>query len=125
MSQPTTEQNQALINLKAFQTGTLLTDTNNDPVAAGSVLFADADKKLQVDGSNLFWDDTNDRLGIGTATPARRLDIADGALAMAEISLPTLSVAATAFLYVADVSGSTAVFARFPSGVSQQLAIEQ
>lgn len=41
----------------------------------GSVLFVGAAKQLQEDNANLFWDDTNNRLGIGTATPARSLDV--------------------------------------------------
>jgi hypothetical protein len=36
---------------------------------AGSVLFAGASGVLQQDNANLFWDDTNNCLGIGTATP--------------------------------------------------------
>jgi hypothetical protein len=45
----------------------------------GSVLFAGAAGVLAQDNSNFFWDDTNDRLGIGTATPAFSLDINGGA----------------------------------------------
>jgi hypothetical protein len=37
---------------------------------AGSVLFAGTSGVLQQDNANLFWDDTNNRLGIGTATPS-------------------------------------------------------
>ncbi len=36
---------------------------------AGSVLFGGASGVLQQDNANLFWDDTNNTLGIGTATP--------------------------------------------------------
>jgi|GEM_PF-5199365 len=36
----------------------------------GSIAFADADGFLVEDNANLFWDDTNKRLGIGTSTPA-------------------------------------------------------
>jgi hypothetical protein len=44
----------------------------------GSVLFAGAAGVLAQDNTNFFWDDTNDRLGIGTATPAFSLDINGG-----------------------------------------------
>jgi hypothetical protein len=40
---------------------------------AGSVLFAGASGVLQQDNANLFWDDANNRLGIGTATPLSKL----------------------------------------------------
>ena len=42
---------------------------------AGSVLFSGASGVLRQDNANLFWDDTNNRLGIGTASPAYLLDI--------------------------------------------------
>jgi hypothetical protein len=36
---------------------------------AGSILFAGVGGALSQDNANLFWDDTNNRLGIGTNTP--------------------------------------------------------
>jgi len=42
---------------------------------AGSVVFAGASGILAQDNSNFFWDDTNDRLGIGTTSPYFPLDI--------------------------------------------------
>jgi hypothetical protein len=42
---------------------------------AGSVVFAGASGVYSQDNANLFWDDTNNRLGIGTATPTGRLDV--------------------------------------------------
>src|SRR3989344_3712293 len=42
---------------------------------AGSVLFAGTSGILQQDNANLFWDDTNNRLGIGTTTPAQLLHV--------------------------------------------------
>ena len=46
-------------------------------LTSGSVLFSNGTTIAQ-DNANLFWDDTNNRLGIGTATPATRLDIICG-----------------------------------------------
>jgi len=37
---------------------------------AGSVLFVGTSGVLQQDNANFFWDDTNNRLGIGTTTPS-------------------------------------------------------
>ena len=44
-------------------------------LTVGSVLFAGAGGIISQDNSNLFWDDTNKRLGIGTASPARKLEV--------------------------------------------------
>jgi hypothetical protein len=41
---------------------------------AGSVVFAGASGVYTQDNANFFWDDTNNRLGIGTATPGARLE---------------------------------------------------
>ena len=43
-------------------------------LTSGSVLFSNGSTIAQ-DNANLFWDDTNDRLGIGTTTPLFRLDV--------------------------------------------------
>jgi hypothetical protein len=42
---------------------------------AGSVLFAGTSGVLAQKNANFFWDNTNNRLGIGTATPTCTLDI--------------------------------------------------
>jgi len=42
----------------------------------GSVLFVDSSGNLNQDNANLFWDDTNNRLGIGTTSPLLKLDVA-------------------------------------------------
>ena len=42
---------------------------------AGSVVFAGASGVYAQDNANLFWDDTNNRLGVGTAAPATALDV--------------------------------------------------
>lgn len=40
---------------------------------AGSILFVGSGPVLSQDNSNFFWDDTNDRLGIGTTSPSATL----------------------------------------------------
>ena len=42
---------------------------------SGSVLFIDASGRLAQNNSQLFWDNVNSRLGIGTMTPLDTLDI--------------------------------------------------
>src|SRR3989338_1702039 len=54
---------------------------------AGSVLFAGTSGILQQDNANLFWDDSADRLGIGTATPGAKLDVRGAANAWTGIFL--------------------------------------
>ncbi len=43
----------------------------------GSVVFAGASGVYSQDNSNLFWDNTNDRLGIGTPSPSAPLTVGD------------------------------------------------
>ncbi len=42
---------------------------------AGSILFVDSDGTVTQDNASLFFDDTNNRIGIGTASPDRLLEI--------------------------------------------------
>jgi len=42
---------------------------------SGSILFVDASTNLAQDNSQLFWDNTNNRLGVGTASPANALHV--------------------------------------------------
>ena len=48
---------------------------------AGSVVFAGASGTYSQDNANLFWDDTNNRLGIGTTTPGRAIAVKGGGIA--------------------------------------------
>ncbi len=49
--------------------------TNNSTAyTAGSVIFSNGTKLTQ-DNANFFWDDTNNRLGIGNAAPTTALDV--------------------------------------------------
>ena len=45
---------------------------------SGSVLFMDANGKLAQDNANFFFDDTNNRVGIGTSTPSNKLSVNGG-----------------------------------------------
>lgn len=49
-------------------------------LAEGGVWFSDADGAPSVDASNLFWDDINKALGIGTSPPGNKLDIVTGSI---------------------------------------------
>jgi len=41
----------------------------------GSILFVGSSGTITEDNSNLYWDDTNDRLGIGTSSPSDKLTV--------------------------------------------------
>jgi hypothetical protein len=49
--------------------------TNAGEFNAGSVVFAGTSGTYTQDNANLFWDDSNNRLGIGTSTPNYKLHI--------------------------------------------------
>ena len=57
---------------------------------AGSVLFAGTSGVLQQDNANLFWDDTNNRLGIGTATPSVSLELGTSTLGAEQLINSTI-----------------------------------
>jgi hypothetical protein len=61
---------QTLAGAKTFSS-----DPTFSTMTAGSVLFAGASGVLSQDNASLFWDDANNRLGIGTATPSTTLSI--------------------------------------------------
>ena len=46
---------------------------------AGSIIFVASDGAPAEDNANLFWDDTNNRLGIGTASPGGLVDLTQSA----------------------------------------------
>jgi hypothetical protein len=59
----------------------------------GSVLFAGTGGLIQQDNANLFFDDTNNRLGVGTAAPARSLDINGSSIFRGALRLVNASAA--------------------------------
>ncbi len=58
----------------------------------GSVIFAGTSGELVEDNANLFWDDTNNRLGIGTTVPVSNLE-AFGSLGLKVRTVTTTSTA--------------------------------
>ncbi len=59
----------------------------------GSILFVNPDSVLAQDNANLFWDNANHRLGIGTTGPAARISV---------LGVDSLSTS-----FAANISGST------------------
>jgi hypothetical protein len=73
-----TEFRKAVVKLSdtSFLIGadTLVVKNVFSSLTAGSVLFFDG-TRISEDNNNLYWDQVNHRLGIGTTTPAMQLDI--------------------------------------------------
>ena len=59
------------VNGTARTTGNLTIGT----MTAGSILFAGTGGLVSQKNANLFWDDTNNRLGVGTASPVTSVDV--------------------------------------------------
>ena len=85
------------VSLTTQVTGTLPVGNGGTGTAtaftAGSVVFAGASGVYAQDNSNLFWDDTNNRLGVGTSGPGRTIDIVGPTLAPGTQSSYALGVA--------------------------------
>lgn len=67
---------QASITGLAKRLNTLEAQDKVGNFTAGSILFAGSDGSITQDNSGLFWDDSNNRLGIGTASPGTPLEVA-------------------------------------------------
>lgn len=52
-----------------------LLDPTSNGGAGGGVVFLGTNNQLSIDPTNLYWDNTNNRLGIGTSAPENFLDI--------------------------------------------------
>ena len=86
---------------------TSLIDTS---FSEGSVIFSDSDGILTEDNDNFYWDDSNNRLGVGTTSPWARLSIAGASNSTAPlfaVSSSTATATSTAFLI--DSQGNVAI----------------
>ncbi|MEP2278714.1 hypothetical protein, partial [Maribacter sp.] len=73
---PGTTNNQILKWNDVTSTWDLGTDNGNVPNAiAGTILFSDGSNAIEVDETELFWDNTLNRLGIGTNNPRNKLEV--------------------------------------------------
>jgi hypothetical protein len=88
----------------ALTTGTLPVASGGTGTATafttGSVVFAGASGTYTQDNANFFWDDTNNRLGIGTSTVAARLGIAQSSTTAYSLIAQTPTVGLTTGNYV-------------------------
>lgn len=71
---------------------------------AGSILFVNAGPILAQDNSHLFWDDTNNRLGVNTASPTAAVNITSA------IGEKLLTVTAPAFSTAASTEFTSVTF---------------
>lgn len=75
---------------------------------AGSVVFAGASGVYSQDNSNLFWDNTNNRLGVGTATPSVALQVVGQINDTAgNVRSVPLNAQTSAYVLVASDNGKT------------------
>lgn len=70
---------------------------------SGSVIFSGGGSTLSQDNNNIFYDNTNDRLGIGTNSPSFKLDVNHGSQALSG------STAAMARIYGQNTSNTGAL----------------
>lgn len=93
-----TDENGKLVSTTSIGTG-LLTGilpvskggTGSSAFTAGSVVFSNGTILTQ-DNSNFFWDDSNNRLGIGTTTPTTKVFVEDTVSPFLTLSLNDSSV---------------------------------
>ena len=101
---PTISMAAATTSVSGYLTSTDWNTFNNKgtftlpSLTSGSVLFSNGSTIAQ-DNANFFWDDTNNRLGIGNAAPSHPLDVTG-------IIKGSTSIYATNDLFIGDTTGS-------------------
>jgi len=102
----------ATVSLTADVTGTLPVangGTNATSWTTGSVVFASSSTALGQDNDNLFWDDTNNRLGIGTAAPTQTFDLVSSATGLLLSGMRTTATNSRAIWLLSSEAGATDV----------------
>jgi hypothetical protein len=95
----------------------------------GSILFAGPGGLISQDNANFFWDDANNRLGIGTSTPQGSLDVNGSAIFRGSVSFPSsgggnYQQVQTAILVTTDNSLTTIATVAVATGVSMLLIVQ-
>lgn len=90
-------------SLTLFQHITIPGNLTLSGLTSGSVLFAGASGIVSEDNTNLFWDDANNRLGIGTAVPTETLHVSGDARITTDLTLSALSSGSVLFAGVGGV----------------------
>ena len=75
LQQVTTNGNTSNVGISVTAGGVSTNSLTDTSLTTGSVPFAGAGGLISQDNANLFWDDTNNRLGINTNTPGNSLDV--------------------------------------------------
>jgi hypothetical protein len=75
LQQVTTNGNTSNVGISVTAGGVSTNSLTDTSLTTGSVPFAGAGGLISQDNANLFWDDTNNRLGINTNTPGNILDV--------------------------------------------------
>jgi hypothetical protein len=75
-------------------------------LTTGSVLFANGSNQIAQDNANLFWDDTNNRLGVGTATPTFDISVAGNTDTIFQVASYNVSATTASWLSVERARGT-------------------
>jgi hypothetical protein len=75
LQQVTTNGNTSNVGIVISAGGLSTNSLTDTALTSGSVTFAGSGGLISQDNVNLFWDDTNNRLGINTNTPGNSLDV--------------------------------------------------
>ena len=75
LQQVTTNGNTSNVGISVTAGGVSTNSLTDTSLTTGSIPFAGAGGLISQDNANLFWDDTNNRLGINTNTPGNSLDV--------------------------------------------------